>query len=73
MIDGDCSAVGRTLAEMNLRGLTGATVLAIARSSGQEQQLLVPTGHERLRAGDVLAIAGPRDSVAAACDLLQAS
>ena len=45
-----------------MRGLTGATVLAIARSDGAA---LVPTGKETLQAGDVLAVAGGPDAVAA--------
>lgn len=61
-------AVGRSLAELNLRGLTGASVLAIAR--GQEG-LLVPTAKEVLRAGDTLALAGSRDAIAAAKELLE--
>ncbi|HEX8942554.1 MAG TPA: cation:proton antiporter [Gemmatimonadaceae bacterium] len=58
--------VGRSLAELDLRGLTGATILCITRSTGEERETLVPAGRERLRAGDVLAIAGPHDSVVAA-------
>jgi len=60
------SVVGRTLADLDLRGLTGATVLCISRSDGDERETLVPAGRERLRAGDVLAVAGPHDSVMAA-------
>lgn len=63
----DSRGVGRTLRQLDLRGLTGATVLAIARADGAA---LVPTGHETLRAGDVLALAGAPDAVAAARDLL---
>jgi CPA2 family monovalent cation:H+ antiporter-2 len=59
--------VGRTLASLDVRGLTGATVLAIARSDGAA---LVPTGKETLQAGDVLAVAGGPDAVAAARALL---
>jgi len=59
--------VGRTLADIKLRGLTGATVLAIQRG---ERSVLVPSGHERLEAGDVLAVAGTHDAVAAAKELL---
>jgi CPA2 family monovalent cation:H+ antiporter-2 len=62
-------AVGRTLAEIKLRGLTGATVLAIQRG---DESVLVPSGHERLQAGDVLAIAGTREAVEAARELLAA-
>ena len=59
--------VGRTLASLDVRGLTGATVLAIARLDGAA---LVPTGKETLQAGDVLAVAGGPDAVAAARALL---
>jgi CPA2 family monovalent cation:H+ antiporter-2 len=61
------AAVGRTLAEIKLRGLTGATVLAIQRGN---ESVVVPSGHERLCEGDVLAIAGTREAVEAAKGLL---
>jgi CPA2 family monovalent cation:H+ antiporter-2 len=61
------AAEGRTLAEIKLRGLTGATVLAIRRG---DESLLVPSGHERLQAGDILAIAGTHEAVRAAKNLL---
>jgi CPA2 family monovalent cation:H+ antiporter-2 len=60
-------AEGKTLAQIELRGLTGATVLAIQRG---EESVLVPSGHERLQAGDVLAVAGTHDAVEAARALL---
>jgi CPA2 family monovalent cation:H+ antiporter-2 len=63
----DTMAEGRTLAQIELRGLTGATVLAIQRG---EESVLVPSGHERLEAGDVLAVAGTHDAVEAARALL---
>ncbi len=62
-------AVGKTLAELNLRGETGATVLAITRG---ESAIVMPSSHEALRAGDRLAIAGSHDAVAAARELLHA-
>jgi CPA2 family monovalent cation:H+ antiporter-2 len=61
-------AVGRTLAELNLRGMTGATVLAIRRS---EVGALIPTAHETLRAGDILALAGTHEAIDAARAVLQ--
>jgi len=64
------AAEGKTLAEIELRGLTGATVLAIRRG---EKSVLVPSGHERLQAGDVLAVAGTHDAVEAAKALLSAT
>ncbi len=60
-------AVGRTLAELNLRGQTGATVLAIHRHGGN---ISVPTADERLCADDVLALTGTREAVDAAERLL---
>ena len=60
-------AEGKTLAEIQLRGLTGATVLAIRRG---DESVLVPSGHERVEAGDVLAVAGTQDAVEAARELL---
>ena len=58
---------GRTLADTQLRGRTGATVLAISR--GQDV-VLVPDGHVELHAGDVLALAGTAEAVEAAQRLL---
>ncbi len=60
-------AVGKTLAQIRLRGLTGATVLAIRRG---EHSVLIPSGEERLLEGDVLAIAGSKDAVNAAKQVL---
>jgi CPA2 family monovalent cation:H+ antiporter-2 len=51
---------GQTLAGVNLRGLTGATVLAIVRG---DQQVLMPSGHETLHEGDVLAVVGSHEAV----------
>ncbi|AKF83963.1 transporter, CPA2 family [Myxococcus fulvus] len=58
---------GKTLAQVNLRGLTGATVLAIQRG---EQSLSVPTAQEVLQVGDVLALTGTSEAVDAAKALL---
>jgi CPA2 family monovalent cation:H+ antiporter-2 len=59
--------VDRTLGELDLRIQTGATVLAIVRG---EEEVLVPTAHERLAAGDVLALAGTHEAVTAARKVL---
>ena len=65
---GDTSpAVGATLSRLNLRGRTGATVLAIARG---EKAIIAPTASERLEAGDVLAVAGSVESIEAARSVL---
>jgi CPA2 family monovalent cation:H+ antiporter-2 len=63
----DSPAVGKSLAELNLRGITGATVLAITRGG---EGLLVPTAKEVLQAGDTLALAGTHDAIDAARALL---
>jgi len=60
-------AIGRTLAELNLRGLTGATVLAIQRG---EKGISFPTAKEVLELGDVAALAGTHEAVEAARQLL---
>ncbi len=60
-------AVGRTLAQLDLRGATGATVLAIRRGSGS---VLVPGAREVLQSDDVLALAGSHEAIDAARALL---
>jgi K+:H+ antiporter len=62
-----CAAVGQTLADLNLRGVTGATVLAIWRPDGG---VMVPSAQEVLRTGDVLAVAGTAEALEAARRLL---
>ena len=61
-------ARGKTLAELNLRGRTGASVVAIRRG---ENSILVPTGREALKAGDVLALAGTHEAIERARSVLQ--
>jgi CPA2 family monovalent cation:H+ antiporter-2 len=60
-------AVGRSLAQLNLRGATGATVLAIKRGT---DQIPTPLGREVIRAGDVVAVAGAHEAVAITRELL---
>ncbi len=62
--------MGKTLAELDLRGVTGATVLTITRVEGS---VCIPTAKEVLRTGDVLALAGTDEAVAAARSLLAAA
>lgn len=62
-LDESSPAVGRTLAQLNLRGRTGATVLAISRPGAR---VLIPAAGEQLQAGDVLALAGTQDALDAA-------
>jgi CPA2 family monovalent cation:H+ antiporter-2 len=60
-------AVGQTLAQLNLRGVTGATVLAIRRA---DSGVVVPGPGEVLRSGDALALAGAHEATDAARVLL---
>jgi CPA2 family monovalent cation:H+ antiporter-2 len=56
-------AIGRTLADLELRSATGATVLAIRRGG---EGLAVPDAHAPLLEGDVLALAGTDEAIASA-------
>lgn len=69
-IEAGSPCAGRRLADVALRGLTGASVIAISRG---DDVVLVPDGHEELREGDVVALAGPSESIAAARALLTGS
>ena len=57
------AAIGKSLSELNLRGRTGATVLAISRAGGS---IAVPAATERLMPGDVVALTGTADAIDAA-------
>ena len=59
--------IGRTLGDLRLRAMTGATVLAIVREG---EDIIAPTGDDVLHAGDVLAVAGTTDAIDGARQLL---
>jgi monovalent cation:H+ antiporter-2, CPA2 family len=59
---------GKSLGTANLRGLTGATVLAIQRGT---HSIAVPSAADTIEIGDVLALAGSSDAIGAATALLQ--
>jgi CPA2 family monovalent cation:H+ antiporter-2 len=61
-------AAGRTLAELDLRRRTGATVLNIVRN---EQPLPPPDGETRLEAGDLVVLYGPHQAIDRALELLE--
>jgi CPA2 family monovalent cation:H+ antiporter-2 len=68
-------AVNKSLAELNIRGLTGATVLCITRNKATAAaedalQVGVPSGSQRLYVGDIIALAGSHESISAARGLL---
>jgi len=60
-------AIGKSLADLDLRARTGASVLAIRRDAGGTAN---PSPQEPLHAGDVLAVAGAPEAIAAARTLL---
>jgi monovalent cation:H+ antiporter-2, CPA2 family len=66
-IDARSGAVGRTLAELNVRGRTGATAVALLRG---DDRLIFPSAKETLREGDVLALTGATEAITAASQLL---
>jgi CPA2 family monovalent cation:H+ antiporter-2 len=61
------TAVGRSLADLDVRARTGATVLAVSRGPSG---IATPSPTEPLHAGDVLAMAGSDEAIAAARELL---
>ncbi len=61
-------ADGATLRQLDLRGRTGATVVAIRRGA---QNVAAPGGATQLAAGDMLAVAGTEQALEDAADLLQ--
>jgi CPA2 family monovalent cation:H+ antiporter-2 len=63
----EANSAGKTLAQLNLRARTGATVVAIRRA---DRQVVLPEGSARVEAGDVLALAGPPEAVAKAREVL---
>jgi K+:H+ antiporter len=60
--------IGCSLADVNLRSITGATVLAILRDHGE--QVLMPSGPQMLREGDLLAVIGSHVAVESARGLV---
>src|SRR4051812_16125858 len=64
----DSRVIGRTLRQLDLRGLTGATVIAIDR---EPADVIYPTADETLRPGDTLVVTGAAEAVEAAQELLR--
>ena len=62
----EAASVGRTLAELNVRARTGASV--VTRRRGEETA--TPSPVDRLEAGDVLALAGSPEQIVGAVELL---
>jgi CPA2 family monovalent cation:H+ antiporter-2 len=66
-IDRESTGMGQTLKQMNLRGQTGASVIAIEHEGGET---VYPTADDVLRAGDTLVLTGTKEAVGAARQLL---
>ena len=64
----DSDGVGRSLAEMDLHANSGAVVVAIGRG---DAEVVVASGEEILRSGDILELAGSSAAVASARRLLE--
>ncbi|HEY9383259.1 MAG TPA: cation:proton antiporter [Gemmatimonadales bacterium] len=62
-------AAGKTLGELNLRGRTGATVVALSRGNQRDP---APTAETRVQAGDLLALTGSGSAIGLAATLLLA-
>lgn len=67
MLKDDWDAVGKTLGQVHLRALTGATVIAIRH---RDEAVTLPTGREPLQPGDRLALIGTNESLERAETLL---
>lgn len=63
-------SIGKSLAVLNLRGVTGASVLAITRGKAGS---IIPTADEQLMENDVLALSGTHEAVRSAKEFLQSS
>ena len=61
-------AAGKTLAELDLRRRTGATVLSVVRN---EQPLPTPDGPTRLEAEDLVVLYGPHEAIDRALGVLE--
>jgi CPA2 family monovalent cation:H+ antiporter-2 len=67
-LNADSEGIGKSLAELDLHTNSGAVVVAIERG---DSEVVVPTGDEVLRPGDILELAGSSDAVAAARRMIE--
>ncbi|HVZ79730.1 MAG TPA: cation:proton antiporter [bacterium] len=63
-----CPSIGKRLGDLNLRLLTGASIIAINRG---EERILMPSGKETLQVGDNLVLVGSQEAVFLAKGLLR--
>jgi K+/H+ antiporter YhaU regulatory subunit KhtT len=69
-IEAGSPVVGRSLGDLNLRGVTGATVVALTRG---EERRAYPDAEVRLEAGDLIAVTGTHQAVTLAEALMHAT
>jgi CPA2 family monovalent cation:H+ antiporter-2 len=69
-VDPGSEAAGHTLGDLNLRGRTGATVVALSRDG---QRMPLPTATTMLQGGDMLALTGSGSAIGLAAALLRAT
>ena len=62
------AAAGKTLAQLDLRARTGATVIAVRRG---EHSSTLPAGDQSLEPGDLLALTGTQAAVDSAQSILR--
>ncbi|HET7631501.1 MAG TPA: cation:proton antiporter [Gemmatimonadaceae bacterium] len=70
-VEGAGPVAGRTLAEVNLRAVTGASAIVILPGDGSRAPIAAPAATTRLYAGDLLVLAGSRDALAAGVALIE--
>jgi len=68
LLEPDSPAAGKSLGELNLRTKSGASIIAISRGN---ERVLMPSGKEILREGDVLVLVGTHEAVFLAKGLLR--
>jgi CPA2 family monovalent cation:H+ antiporter-2 len=67
-VEAGCPSIGRKLSELNLRLLTGASIIAVNRG---EERILMPSGKETIQLGDNLVLVGSQEAVFLAKGLLR--
>ena len=68
-VEAGSDAAGKSLGELNLRGRTGATVVAVSRDNERNP---APTSATRLATGDLVAVTGSEQAIDLAAALLRA-
>jgi CPA2 family monovalent cation:H+ antiporter-2 len=66
-VEAGSAAVGQSLSDLNLRGMTGVTVVALVRGT---HRIVFPKADEVLQEGDVLALTGSHEAIGTAHRML---